>query len=788
VVLHDDEHQPTSQPACAPCRTQAGIEETVSGRTDGAVLRRLRVEVGLTLADLASRAGVGVRTIGDIERGVARRPQRATLEAIATALGAGPTDRDALLAIGRRRSSSTSAAPDVVDDFTGREHELRRILDRLGDDHATVVVVSGGPGVGKSTLAAEALRVRGSRWLHVDLGGQSAAPLSPLDVVRRLVSIATDGTEDAPTEFDAAASRWRALRDEHGHAVLLDDAADEAQVRPVLEASGLAAPVIVTARRLLAGLDAGLRVTVTPFEQQDGLALLERIVPDAAGHPSLSALAERCAGVPLALRIAGSRVAAPGADLDAFLRAIVTEEQRLAALHHGDRSVEAAFAVSYRALPASTARVFRSLAVIDGTTFDAWTGGAALGLGAETAEDALEDLVDLGLVEPRGGNRYRVHDLLRAFAGVQLVTEDGATARDARRSRLHSAVLGRLADAAGRFGPGAQSANGADAPDAARRWIVGQVDHWWPAFRALVDAGDHTAVARTASELQWFSNLWPAWGHWYELFGDAVEAARRLDDRAAESRLLGLQTWAALMERGDRDGALELATAGLAAADTVDDDLLRANAEYHVAWAHLALRQPLLALPHIESAIDGNTRAGDDAALVQCRSMAGAALHLLGRHDEAIVAFRGVLDDLDRAPQGDPGMAFTRVVALEEIAKSANALGRWAEARDAADSGLAIAAGMAWDTGAARALRQRAEALLGSGSVAEALADAERAVALVDADRADAQALAVLGELRELVARARRTTAAAPDPSTRAVDVAAQGVPGGGRQGTPDPD
>ena len=751
--------------------------------TDGAVLRRMRAEAGLTLADLADRAGVGVRTIGDIERGVARRPQRATLEAIASALDVGRADRDALLGIGRQRRTKTTAAPDPVDDFTGRESELRQILDRLNNDHQAVVVVSGGPGVGKSTLAAEALRVRGGTWLHVDLGGQSTSPLSPLDVLRRLISIATDGAEDAPADFDAAAARWRALRDERGHAVLLDDAVDEAQVRPVVQASGPSAPVLVTARRLLAGLDAGLRVTVGPFAHRDGVSLLERIVPDAAGNPSLSALADRCAGVPLALRIAGSRVAAPGADLDRFLRAMAEEDARLGVLHHGDRSVEAAFVVSYRQLPERTARVFRSLSVIDGSTFDAWTGGATLGLDTATAEDALEDLVDLGLVEPRGGNRYRVHDLLRAFGRGQLDAEDGGDARAGRRARLHAAVLGRLSDAARCFAPDAGPASDITTPEAARRWIVGEVDHWWPAFRALAAGPDPAALVRVAGELQWFSNLWPAWGHWYALFGRAVDAARVIGDRAAESRLLGLQTWAALMEVGDRDGALELATAGLAAAETVDDDLVVANAEYHVAWAHLALRQPVLALPHIQSAINGNERAGDDAALVQCRSMAGAALHLLGRHEEAIDAFRAVLDDLDRAPQDDAGVAFTRAVALEEIAKSANALGRWDEARDAADTGLGIAAGMSWDTGAARALRQRAQALLGTGAVDDAVADAERAIALVDPDRADAQALAVLGELTELVDRARRTTAPEPDSSMRVADV--EGAPTGGRLGTP---
>lgn len=726
-------------------------------RPDGELLRRLRTTAGRTLADLADAAHVGVRTLSDIERGVARRPQRATIEAIAAALGVTSAERDALLSIGRARPSTPASAPDVVGDFTGRDRELGRVLDRLRGAHAGAVIVSGGPGVGKSTFAAEALRVRGVPWIHVDLGGQTAAPLSALDVLRRLVSLATDGTEEAPVIFDAAAARWRELSADHRHAVLLDDAGSEAQVRPVVDAAGPGVPVIVTSRSPLAGLDAGLRLQVEPMPRADALALLERIVPDAASEPALAAVAEHCAGIPLALRIAGSRIAARTDDVDGFLGAMRAEEQRLGALRHGDRSVEAAFAVSYERLPSVTAQVFRSLAVIDGTSFDARTGGAPLGLDDVTAEDALEELVDLGLVEPRGGNRYHVHDLLRAFGADRIDAEDGPGASRALRERLHRSVLSSLDRAARRFAPESARRDQADPefadPAAAKRWITGEVDHWWAAFRAAVSDGLHGDVIRTAAGLEWFSNLWPAWGHWYELFGDAVDAAHAADDRASAARLLGLQTWAALMERGDRAGALELATRGLTDARAADDDAVSASAEYHVAWAHLALRQPDLALPHIDAAIDGNTRTGDDAALVQCRSMAGAALHLLGRHAEAIASFRAVLRDLQRVGEGDPGAVFTRVVALEEIAKSANALGRWDEARDAADAGFGAASALSWDTGAARALRQRAEALLGSGEADGARRDAERGIALVDADRADAQAAVVLGELRALLER-----------------------------------
>lgn len=724
---------------------------------DGSLLRRMRISAGITLADLAASARIGVRTLGDIERGVARRPQRATLEALADALGAAPAERRALLRIGRSGGATASAAPALVEDFTGRGDEIRRLLDRLHDEPGAVVVVAGGPGIGKTALAAETLRTLGGRWLHVDLAGQSESPLSALDVVRRLITLATEGAEEPPPGFDAALARWHEVRVAHGHAVLLDDAADEAQVRPVIGGTDLAGPVIVTSRRLLAGLDAAMHVTVAPLSQRDALTLLGRMVPDASDEPALAALVDRCAGIPLALRVAGSRIAAPGADVDGFLQAMLTEERRISVLRHESISVEAAFTVSYRQLPEVTARVFRSLAVIEGATFDAVIGGAALGLDPARSEDALEDLVDLGLLEPRGGNRYHVHDLLRAFAADRLHEDDGADATAACRERLHRALLGTLSTAASRFSPEAESTAMMSDTGVANEWIVSEVDHWWPAFQALVSAGStdsERAVVRLATDLQWFSNLWTAWGHWDDLFGAAVEAARTIGDRGASSRLLGLRTWAALMERGDRPRALELATAALADARIVDDAAVTANAEYHVAWAHLALRQPLLALPHIEAAVEGNTRTGDDAALIQCRSMAGAALHLLERHDEAIEAFRAVLLDLERAPAGDPGSAFTRVVALEEIAKSANALGRWAEAHEAADVGVRAATDMAWDIGTARALRQRAEAALGSGAAQDAVVDAQRGIDLVDDERADAQAVAVLSDLQDLLGRA----------------------------------
>ncbi|WP_258027708.1 NB-ARC domain-containing protein [Curtobacterium sp. BH-2-1-1] len=663
-----------------------------------------------------------------------------------------------LLQLGRTRDTNDSA-PSSVDDFTARDAEVARILQRAKDAPTSLITVSGGPGVGKTALAAEALHRRGGGWVHVDLAGQTSAPLSALEVVRRLITLASRGADEPPASLEAALATWRAVSARYGRPVLLDDAADESQVRLAIDSSEATAPIVVTSRRLLAGLDADLRIAVAPLSHVDSLALLLRIAPDAADSTSLSALVDRCAGIPLALRVAGLRVSAPGVDADSFLHAMELEEQHLSALQTEAISVEATFAVSYRQLPQLTSRVFRSLSVIDGTTFDATIGAAPLGIRVDEAEDALEELVDFGLLEPRAGNRYHLHDLLRAFAASRLQIGNGKESAAQCRVRLHQSVVDTLRAAAGWFAPtghpAASSVFSGAAP--ARAWIVTESDHWWAAFNALRTSQEREAprsVVHLAAELQWFSNLWPAWGHWYELFEAGAEIARAIGDLEAASRLLGLQTWAALMERGDREGALLLATAALNDASVTHNDAVIANAEYHVAWAHLALRQPELALPHIDAAIEGNKRSGDDEALVQCRSMAGAALHLLGRHDEAITSFRAVLQDLERAADGDPGTAFSRVVAYEEIAKSANALGRWREAMDAAGAGMEIADAMSWDTGSARALRQRAEAALGAGMAEEAEDDVRRAVELVDASRGDAQALAVLDDLGQLAERA----------------------------------
>lgn len=722
------------------------------------LLRQLRRSAGLTIADLAAAAGVGVRTIGDIERGVARRPQRPTLEALAQALDASQSDRSVLLRMGRGVGvGGVSKEPLPLADFTGRAGETGAVGDHLLAEPAALVMITGGPGIGKSTIALEAFRDDRRETLFVDLAAQSSAPVQSLNVLQRLIFLATNGAEDPPPTLAAAMSRWQQLCAEQAPAVILDDAHNEAQVRPVLDAPGRG-PVVVTSRRLLSGLDATLRVAVEPMPIEESVGLLARIVPSEGSSDNLRDLASLCSGVPLALRVAGSRIAASGETASDFVAAMRAEERRLRMLAHHDVSVEAAFAVSYRDLEANVARQFRALAVIDGATFGADIATAPLGTAASRGdaaadtEDSLEELVELGLVEPRGGNRYRVHDLLRVFALEQLVIAEGSDAITARRELLRSVVLARLRAAAGWFSPAGPAK--AEFPDSAlaRAWITAEVDHWWPAFEAAFTEQRHTTVVEVADALQWFSNLWPAWGHWWDLFGHAVDAAKSQQDSAAASRLLGRRTWAALMERGDREAALDVALEGQAEALRSGKEAVVAEAEYHVAWALLVLRRPEEALPHIEAAVAGHLRTGNRDALLQCRSMYGAALHLLSRHEEAIEAFRVVLAELP-ASSSDPGTGFTRVVALEEISKSAIALERWDEAEAAAGDGFAVASEMAWDIGAVRALRQRSEARLGAGLTIEAYHDAKRGLAMIEDERNDAQAVAVRAELESILGR-----------------------------------
>ena len=335
--------------------------------------------------------------------------------------------------------------PDVAR-FTGREPELAR-LDRLlrpGRAYAPVIAaIDGAPGVGKSALAIRAAHRVADRFpdghLYTDLHGD---PGSTLSVLRSFLRALGSSDRDLTT-IDEAAGRYRAVTATRRILVVLDNVLTAAQIQSLVPAAPGCA-VLVTSRRVLATLDgaAALHLDVLPAPQSvallSGLAGPERIAADPAAAAEVAGL---CGYLPLALRIAGARLAArPSWPVGALRDRLRGAPRRLDELQLGELGVRTSFQVSLHALRDSpapedrlAARAFALVALLADT--DVPAAAALLDEPATMAEAALERLVDVQLMDNPAPGRYELRELVRLFAQECAVDELSAAERRAATVR-----------------------------------------------------------------------------------------------------------------------------------------------------------------------------------------------------------------------------------------------------------------------------------------------------------------------------------------------------------------
>ena len=438
--------------------------------------------------------------------------------------------------------------PDVAG-FTGRAPELARIEDaaRTGADAAgpAIVTVHGAPGVGKSALAVHAAHRLVTRFpdgqLYADLGGgpASADPLAALSgFLRALGAPARDvGTlgEDA--------ARFRSLTAGRALLVVLDNAADAAQVRWLLPA-GPGSAVLITSRRVLTTITSVESIAVPVLPDADANRLLARVtvVARIAAEPdAVAQLIRLCGGLPLALRIAGARLAArPGWPVSRLVERLSGARVRLDELQAGDLDVRASFEVSLDALRASrdpvdraSGRAFALLGVLDAAQVDVAAAARLLDVDAPAAEAALERLVDAQLVTSPAPGRYGLTDLLHVFADECADRYLGRAGRAAALGRVldHYAELVRRAERVLRPTGPPGHANGSGADHLER--IEADFTAIARVVRRALGGSDPRPAIGVVRALSPFFETRGYWPEWIGLAQAVLEAAERTADLPA---------------------------------------------------------------------------------------------------------------------------------------------------------------------------------------------------------------------------------------------------------------
>uniref|UniRef100_UPI002263CFA2 ATP-binding protein n=1 Tax=Catenulispora pinisilvae TaxID=2705253 RepID=UPI002263CFA2 len=334
--------------------------------------------------------------------------------------------------------------------FTGRDAELKQLLDiaaAVGGEATTVVLsaIDGMAGIGKTALAVHAAHLLAENFpdgqLFVDLQAHTAdtGPRDPNEALGRLLQALGLDPQAIPPELEERAKVFRNRLAGSRTLILLDDAASEQQVRPLLPAAP-GCLVLVTSRNRLKALDDAHPLPLDVLDPAEALVLLRRHAGPgriAADDLAVARIAELCGYLPLALRIIAANLAHRRTwttdYLETRLRAGLAD---LAVFNDGDRQVRAAFDLSYDNLTSGQQIMFRHLGLIPGPDSDSYAAAALLDTGLSEADTLLQDLTDRSLVTETAPGRYRLHDLLREYSHALAVTHESAKQRKTALDRL----------------------------------------------------------------------------------------------------------------------------------------------------------------------------------------------------------------------------------------------------------------------------------------------------------------------------------------------------------------
>ncbi|MEV4888609.1 BTAD domain-containing putative transcriptional regulator [Nonomuraea sp. NPDC055795] len=538
--------------------------------------------------------------------------------------------------------------------FVGRTAEGDELCELLA--YGGVATITGAAGVGKTALAIHVgHRVAqdfpdGQLYLNLRGAVPGEAPLTAGEALGALLRSLKVSDSAIPVTDDEAARRFRSLVAGKRMLLVLDDARDAAQVRPLLP-GGAGCGVLVTSRRTLTALDSAAHSELGVLSEDEAVNVLVRLV--GAGRveadPQAAAdLVRLCGRLPLAVRIVAARLAArPAWPLRGLADKLAAEHSRLNVLRVDDLEVRAGFLCSYRDLDVEAAAMFRSLALLDGPDVSLEVAASLADLDTDKAGTLLEVLLDRHLVEAHAADRYRMHDLLRLFALERGADDDRPPARKEsvlRALHLYLATARAASELAGLGQPWRQEVG--PATRGVRRLSLksnADVNTWINTDSANLIAavgqagrmGEHELAVALATALSFSFYDQGRWRDLLSLGEIALDAALRSEDGRLEAYARTDLAWAQ-HRLGLLDAAGQHLTRALSLIGEHDLDHLKPHALVGLAGVHQRVGRLDEAIACFRLALALNREQDDPVGEAFNLTNLGAAYTQLGRLDDAI--------------------------------------------------------------------------------------------------------------------------------------------------------
>jgi DNA-binding SARP family transcriptional activator len=538
--------------------------------------------------------------------------------------------------------------PAATADFTGREDEMQLLAERSGQKrHPAVWIIEGMAGVGKTALAVHAAHRMALRYpdaqLFLSFGAydHGREPLTPADALRDLLIMLGLPPSRIPGTLRERAALWRAELACRRAVLIFDDVIGPDQIGSLLPDAGESV-IMVTSRHRDSGWGTGRSLPLRVLSQRDAAALFTRIAGPGvdAGSAEVGEVAQWCGCLPLAIRLAASRL---GSGAVGSLPDLLEELAEPAGGPGSDlmRAMQGAFEVSYQRLSPAERRFFRYLGISPCLEVTAHSGAALSGITLVESNAALSTLASHHLLDETGLRRYTFHDLIRGFAAARFAEEDGTRETRSAIARLadyYRFAVGRANHARAAKKPGMPVSASKDAyelpftgePVQAEAWLESE---WGNVLRVAEHCARHEFKRRCADLVHGLGEFLETTGHWDDARAAHLlnlQACRDLNDLPGIARsafdlsLTNLRT-------GHSELALQYATDAATAFAACGDSTGKAAALDRIGVVHRNAARFRDALAYHQEALEVFREAGDRRGLAQALVHAGAALWYLGR-------------------------------------------------------------------------------------------------------------------------------------------------------------